>query len=88
MRALLRHSQNICRQSGGRKIRRGTDPFQSSTHDRIRAAGDVLQIASAAYHASVVTRPYFDFRMAAVSASSMTGVTTNRIIDSHWSVNM
>jgi len=79
----MRHSQNICIRSSGWTIRRGTDPFQSSTHDRISAAGDVLPVASAAYHATIASRSYSDCRMVAVSASSMTGVTTNRIIDSH-----
>ena len=31
--------------------------------------------------------PYLAFRTLAVSVSSITGVTVNRIIDSHWSVN-
>ena len=42
-----------------------------------------LSVASAAHHTTRVSRSYFDCRMVAVSASSMTGVTTNRIIDSH-----
>ena len=65
-----------------------TAPRGTVLFECVGSAGDVLPFASAAHHASIVGRPYFDFRMAAVSASSMTGVTTNRIIDSHWSVNL
>jgi hypothetical protein len=71
---------------GGRSPSRPHPRRRRANTWRLRA--DVMPVAPAANHAIRINRPYFALRMAAVSASSMTGVTTNWIIDSHWSVNL